>query len=188
MKFFENAILIILMTMLLFSCKKSKPLFEPNSDSWLQKGDAKWEFANGEIYGSLLEGSGFIMTKDVYKDFELELEFYPSESINSGVFVRCKDHELSYTDCYEINIWDEHPDQPNRTGAIVSRTNPTKYVKTINKWNTYKIVCKNDHIQAWINDILVADLLNDDLKEGYIGLQADQIGSVKFRNVRIRVL
>ena len=188
MKPIKNFILITTLFVLSVSCERSITLFEPDSDSWIQKGDATWEFSNGDIYGSLLKGSGFIMTKDSYKDFELELEFYPDETINSGVFVRCQDFELSFSDCYEINIWDHHPDQQNRTGAIVSRTTPMALVQTLNKWNTYKIRCEKNHIQAWINDILVADLENDDLIEGYIGLQADQIGAIKFRNVRLKTL
>jgi len=188
MKILTKHMLLVVFTISLLSCENKIQLFEPGSETWLQKGDANWEFNNGEIYGSLLKGSGFIMTKDAYKDFELDLEFYPDETINSGVFVRCKDYALSFSDCYEINIWDNHPDQPNRTGAIVSRTTPMAQVQTLNKWNTYKIRCEENHIQAWINGILVSDLENDDLKEGYIGLQADQIGLVKFRNVSLKVL
>ena len=188
MKHLIKCTLLALVATGFFSCENRKPLFEPESGAWIQKGDTTWEFIDGEIYGSLIKGAGFIMTKDPYKDFELELEFYPDETINSGVFVRCKNYELSYEDCYEINIWDNHPDQPNRTGAIVSRTTPLEHIDTIGKWNTYKIRAKGNRIQAWINDVLVADLENDDLKEGYIGLQAAQIGSVKFRNVWLKPL
>ncbi len=51
------------------------------------------------------------MTNKTYKDFDIILEFYPDNSVNSGVFVRCKQQELSNIDCYVINIWDNHPDQ-----------------------------------------------------------------------------
>lgn len=188
MKYLNKVIFLVLIAFILFSCENKKSLFDANSTSWLQKGDAEWKITNEEIVGSLLRGAGFVMTKDAYKDFELELEFYPDETINSGIFVRCKDYALSYTDCYEINIWDNHPDQPNRTGAIVSRTTPLAQIQTNNKWNTYKIRCEKNRIQAWINGTLVADLENDDLKEGYIGLQAAEIGMVKFRNVMLTQL
>jgi len=62
-----------------------------------------------ELIVSTNGGSGFIMTKDVYKDFILELEFHLDKTINSGVFICCKNYELSHDDCYEINIWDENP-------------------------------------------------------------------------------
>ena len=185
MKDFRIVILVTLTILLSISCKERISLFEANSDLWLQKGDVRWEFVNGEIYGSNLKGTGFLITKESYGDFELMLEFYPDETINSGVFVRCKNYALSYTDCYEINIWDFHPEPLDRTGAIVSRSNPLTHVVTVNKWNTYKIRCNKSRIQAWINGELVADLENEDLKEGYIALQADQIGSIKFRNITL---
>ncbi len=179
---------IVLFILLSLSCANEKELFQKGTDDWIEKGDATWQINDQEIIGSLVRGTGFIMTKDTYKDFELELEFNPDGTINSGIFIRCKDYTLSYTDCYEINIWDEHPEQKDRTGAIVSRTTPLEQIETIGKWNTYKIKADKNHIQAWINGILVADLENDDLQEGYIGLQAAQIGTIKFRNVKLKTL
>ena len=187
MKYINLSKLILLVTVLfsLQSCEDKEKLFEANSDSWVQMGDAKWKFSGDEIMATILRGSGFIMTKDVYKDFELELQFYPDETINSGIFVRCAEKELSYTDCYEINIWDYHPDQKERTGAIVSRAAPLKNVQTINKWNTYKIQCKGNKIKAWINGDLTADIDNNGLIEGYIALQAAGLGTVRFKNVTL---
>ncbi len=173
---------------LLYSCTESTRLFQPTDDSWIEKGDAKWVITDSQVEGSLLRGTGFIMTKDRYDDFVLELEFFPDDVINSGVFVRCKDQKLSYSDCYEMNIWDFHPEQNDRTGAIVSRATPLKHIETYNKWNTYKIKCKGNRIQSWINGILMADITNDDLKEGHIGLQADQIGVIRFRNIKLKEL
>ncbi|MGB5553622.1 MAG: DUF1080 domain-containing protein [Flavobacteriaceae bacterium] len=178
----------LIISFLVFACGNSKLLFKANSSTWIQKGNAQWQFTNNEIVGSVNKGAGFVMTKLPYQDFELELEFFPDPTVNSGIFIRCKDYALSYTDCYEINIWDDHPKQKDRTGAIVSRSSPHAQVQTIDQWNTYKIRCENNHIQAWINDIKVADLKNDELKKGYIGLQAAETGTVKFRNVRLRAL
>ncbi len=181
---FSGALVIFLA--LLLSCSSAKMLFEPEDPTWFEKGDAKWQFGLEGIVGSSNGGIGFLMTKEPYRDFELELEFYPDETVNSGIFVRCKNYDLSFSDCYEINIWDNHPDQKNRTGAIVSRTTPLAQVETLNQWNTYSIKCEKNHIQAWVNGVLTADLISDDLREGYIGLQTAETGTIKFRNVRIR--
>jgi len=62
------------------------------------------------------------------------------------------------------------------------------HVNTLNKWNTYKIKTQNNHLQVLVNSILTADLENDNLSEGYIGLQAAEMGTIKFRNVKIKVL
>ncbi|MFK7812154.1 MAG: DUF1080 domain-containing protein [Maribacter sp.] len=160
-------------------------LFQEGADDWTIDGDAKWKFVNDELIGTLDSGAGFVMTKKSYSDFVLELEFKPDSSINSGVFIRCKERILSHTDCYEINIWDLHPNQENRTGALVSRAKPLNKVETLDVWNTYKIKNQKDKLQAWINGVLVIDLKNSDLIDGPIALQAAESGEIRFRDVRL---
>lgn len=170
------------------SCLNSKVLFQENSKDWFIKGDANWNFSNNELIGKIKNGAGFIMTQQTYKDFILELEFKPDSTINSGIFIRCKNNNINPTDCYEVNIWDLHPNQDYRTGAIVMKSIPLAMVQTIDKWNTYKIKNETDHIQVWVNGILTADIRDTVLTEGYIGLQATGTGEIRFRNVKIKTL
>jgi hypothetical protein len=121
------------------SCQNSEILFEENGTDWIEEGDANWNFSNNELIGEVSDEVGFIMTQNTYKDFVLELEFKPDSTINSGIFIRCKNFEISAEDCYEVNIWDLHPNQDFRTGAIVAKFKPLAIVETIDKWNTYKI-------------------------------------------------
>jgi len=183
-------ILSILITGIFYeSCAQvtasSEILFEERAEDWFSEGDAEWKFINGELSGSLENGSGFVMTKKSYDDFILELEFKPDSTINSGVFIRCKEKAISYADCYEINIWDLHPNQKNRTGSVVSRSNPLAQVETLDKWNNYKIKTQKDHLQVWIDNILVVDLKNKELQSGPIALQAAEKGQIMFRNVKL---
>lgn len=185
------SISVFFLIALVISCSEettSVALFQENGTDWTTDGDAQWRFENNELIGSLNEGVGFLMTKASYDDFILELEFHPDSTINSGVYVRCKNREISAKDCYENNIWDLHPKQENRTGAIVGKFPPLKKLETLNKWNTYKIKNDKDHLQAWINDILVVDLKDQDLKTGPIALQAAVKGEIKFRKVSITKL
>ncbi|MEP0132180.1 MAG: DUF1080 domain-containing protein [Eudoraea sp.] len=161
-------------------------IFVKDSNDWFQKGRASWKFDGDQLVGTSLGGSGFVMTNKKYKSFTLSLEFYPDTGINSGIFVRCKNKEISNKDCYEMNIWDYHPDQESRTGSIVTRAKPLVNVQTLGKWNSYKITCESNHIRTWINGKLTADIYNDDLSEGYIALQAAETGRIKFRNVKIK--
>lgn len=163
-------------------------LFAENAADWFSEGDAQWKFSNGEMSGSSQSGTGFVMTKKSYKDFILELDFKPDSTINSGIFIRCKENAISNIDCYEINIWDLHPDQKNRTGAVVTRSSPLAYVKTLDKWNSYKIRNVKDHLQVWINETPMMDMKDKDLVEGPIALQAAEKGEIKFRKVRITEL
>lgn len=181
-------LLIIPFLFLNLTCMNAQALFQENSKNWMIKGDANWEFNNNELIGNIVNGAGFVMTQQTYKDFVLEMEFRPDSTINSGVFIRCKNYDINSTDCYEINIWDSRPEQNYRTGAIVMKSVPLAVIETIEKWNTYKIETKNDHIQVWINGILTADIRDKALTEGYIGLQAMGTGEIRFRNVKIKTL
>ena len=191
MKSIKGLFILAVISLLFDSCSSQQsfePLFQESGNNWTREGDAEWRFENNELIGSISKGAGYVMTKTSYNDFILELEFYPDSTINSGIFVRCKNRELSGEDCYENNIWDLHPKQENRTGAVVSRATPLEKVNTLNKWNTYKIKNQKDHLQAWINGKLVVDFKNQELNNGPIGLQASGKGVIKFRNVKIATL
>ena len=193
MKFFQIFTLLFLIE-LIPSCTSNSSsssqdlevLFTKENKDWITGGTATWTFIGEELVGKSDSGSSFIMTNQVYKDFELTLEFMPDSTVNSGVFVRCQNQELSADDCYEINIWDLHPNQDYRTGTIVRRSERAEKVETLNKWNTYVIKLQGNHLQASINGIETADVFNDDLVEGYIGLQTGQSGEIRFRNVALR--
>ena len=183
-----NSLIVVMILFISISCNQSQTLFQKNTNDWDAFGDANWNFSNNELIGEIKDGAGFVMTKQSYKDFILELEFKPDSTINSGVFIRCNKEEINPTDCFELNIWDLHPDQENRTGAIVTKHPPLTLVKTINKWNTYRIKAKKNQIQVWINDTLTADFSDKYLFEGYIGLQAKGKGTIRFRNIKIKNL
>nr|WP_299383643.1 DUF1080 domain-containing protein [Allomuricauda sp.] len=185
----NHFLLCMILSITLVSCNQGEQLFEEHPENWVQGGEAAtWTFENGELLGSGNGGNGFIMTKKTYKDFELNLEFHPDSTVNSGVFVRCKEQKLDALDCHEINIWDLHPNQDFRTGSIVTKALPLAKVNTLNQWNTYKIKVEKDSVHVWINDILTSKLKNSHLTEGYVGLQAAEEGIIKFRNVRLKQL
>ena len=176
----------------IFGCNTKKGevlhLFRVNSDQWIEMGDATWSLDQEKLVGTVSAGSGFVMTSDRYTDFILELEFFPDRTVNSGIFIRCEEQAISATKCYELNIWDQHPEQTARTGAVVLRSPPLKLVHTIDRWNRYRIVCRQNNISAWINDQQVADLTDNSLTNGFIGLQAAESGSIRFRNIRLTTL
>lgn len=182
-------LLVITTLFLTTSCTNNQTLFAENGDDWGAYGDAKWEYANGELVGTVNEGEGFVMTQQKYSDFVLELEFKPDDTVNSGVFLRCTDSDdISEVDCHEINISDLHANQDFRTGSIVKKAVPLVKVDTNNKWNTYKIKAEKNRIEVWVNDVLTADLTDDSLIEGYIALQAKDTGEIRFRNVKLQPL
>lgn len=190
----KNTVLFLLIGVCLSACSSATTsksdsiiLFAEHSDNWSVQGEADWTFENGELVGNADSTVGYLVSKTIFKDFELSLEFKPDSTINSGVFVRCED-TISAGDCYEINIWDLHPNQDYRTGAVVTLAVPLAQVYTLNKWNTYKIKCHEGRIQAWVNGIQTVDLVNELHPEGTIALQANGVGEIRFRNVALKEL
>ena len=188
--FFQNlkfqAVFALIIVMA--SCNNSQTLFKENLKNWDTYGNANWSFSDNVLVGKINGEVGFVMTRQSYDNFILELEFNPDNTINSGIFIRCKNKDISAEDCHEMNIWDSNPNQDNRTGAIVGRTTPLEFVQTVGKWNTYRIKAEESHIQVWINDKLTVDASFEELEIGFIGLQAMGNGEIRFRNIIVKPL
>lgn len=156
-------------------------------DAWNAVGDANWRLEEGQFVAD--SGQGLLVSKESYGDFEIEVEFWTSETANSGVFVRVENpEEVTDTTSYEINIFDTRPDQTYATGGLVNFAAPSQKMVAADKWNTYRITVQGDHIVVVLNDVTTVDTHADaHMAPGPIALQA-YAGTVKFRNVRIRTL
>ncbi len=154
-------------------------------ENWNPLGVADWSFSEFQIVGE--GGDGFLVSKNVYSDFDLSVEFWVSAEANSGIFIRCQDgNNINPNSCYELNIWDEHPNQDARTGAIVGRVMPPlSKVSTAGKWNTYSISARDQVIEARVNGIVTAILEAAELSSGFIALQKWDEGEVRFRAFQI---
>ncbi len=174
----------------LAACAGPVSLFDGHTLSgWEVTGDAQWSVSGQAIVASG-SGDGFLATTAVYEDFYLRLEFWVDDSLNSGIFARCSDRNHIHPDtCYEFNIWDNHPRQEARTGAIVFRVMPPlAHVDTIGRWNTYEITAQGALLEARVNGVTTAVLETADVRPGFIALQHVGEGTVKFRNIELRTL
>ena len=179
----ENSSLIVVLLAAL-------SLFDGESlTGWLTQGDADWTVADGVLMATGT-GQGFVMTEALYGDFELSLEFWVDASTNSGVFIRCKRRDRIHPDsCYELNIWDEHPRQEARTGAIVFKVMPPlSRVDTVGRWSDMSVVADGKRIEVTVNGQLTARLDDADTRAGFIALQHWESGTVKFRNLTLTPL
>jgi Domain of Unknown Function (DUF1080) len=168
-------------------------LFDGRSlDNWDRVGDANWRLEEGGVVAD--KGSGFLVTKTAYADFEIRAEFWVDSDANSGIFIRCEDRvKLTAVACYEVNIFDKRPDPLYGTGAIVDVVKVSPMPKAGGHWNTYEIVAKGGHFTVKLNGVKTAE--GDDGKHarGVIGLQyapgvVKGAGVVKFRKVEIKPL
>jgi Domain of Unknown Function (DUF1080) len=172
---------------LLFAQAGFKSLFNGKSlDGWSPIGDANWKVADGVIEATT--GTGFLVSKDSYKDFEMKAEFWVDEPANSGIFIRCTSvNEVTAANAYEVNIYDTRPDQKYATGAIVNVAGPATPVKAAGKWNTFEITARGSHMTIKLNGAVTADGNDSKNPQGPIALQ-HAAGVVRFRNLQIRGL
>lgn len=162
-------------------------LFDGKSlDAFTPTGDANWKVVDGVVQAD--SGTGFLVTKQAYGDFEMKLEFWVDDAANSGVFIRCADpQKIGADSCYEVNIFDKRPDPTYRTGAIVDVAKPAAMINAGGKWNTYQIKAQGPRMIVTLNGMQTVDVQDKKHARGPIGLQRSA-GIVKFRNVQIRPL
>ena len=163
-------------------------LFSEGADDWITVGPDVWTYEADTLIGRIDTGTAFVVTTEAYTNFKLSLEFYPDSTINSGIFVRCENQIGTAADCYEFNIWDLHPNQDYRTGALVTHTSPLAQVHTLNQWNTYELEIRGNQLSAKVNGQLCIQTENTKSASGYIALQAGGQGTIKFRNVQLTPL
>jgi hypothetical protein len=135
-------------------------------------------------------GDGFLASETVYGDFRLRVEFWVDATVNSGIFIRCRDRSRIHPEtCYELNIWDQHPQQEARTGAVVMHVMPPlAKVETAGRWNTYEVTAQGAAIEVRVNGVITAVLDNADPMAGFIALQHWGDGTVKFRRLELNAL
>ena len=157
-----------------------------NLSSFNTIGDANWQLMDGIVQAN--KGTGFLVTKASYADFQLKVEFWVDDDANSGVFIRCENpQQITAMNAYEVNIYDKRPDPTYGTGAIVDVSKPLTAMKAGGKWNTYEITAQGPHMVVTLNGTKTVDVQNSAHARGPIGLQYGA-GTVKFRSVQIKPL
>lgn len=151
---------------------------------WTSVGNADWQVVDGmiEAQGG---GDGFLVTDIPYAGYRLTVEFWVDGTTNSGVFIGCPPlSEPNPKDCYEFNIWDNHPTPQARTGSIVFEVMPPlAHENTVGKWNTYEITSVASHLVVRLNGTVTAILDKARPDPGHIALQHAENGTVRFRKL-----
>jgi hypothetical protein len=165
-------------------------LFNGHSlDGWQVEGAGEWSVMDQAIVASGSE-DGFLVSEKNYGDFHLRAEFWVDATTNSGIFIRCRDRSRIHPEtCYELNIWDEHPQQEARTGSVVMHfMPPMARAETVGKWNTLEVMAKGAAIEVKVNAVTTAVLDNANPIAGFIALQHWADGTVKFRQLELDAL
>lgn len=168
---------------------KTEILFDGTSlDAFDRLGKPDWTVTDGIVEAKNGE-RGYLVTKASYGDYKLTLEFWTSPEANSGVFLRCENPaEVNDTSCYEVNIFDQRPDQTYRTGAITNIAAPKAKIDAGGKWNSYEITVRGNHLTVKLNGTVTVDIEDaSHAAPGRIALQYAG-GIVRFRNVKLTAL
>jgi len=153
---------------------------------WDVVGNANWSVADGAVQATM--GTGFLVTPASYADFQITADFWVSDDANSGIFIRLSDPKtITATNSYEVNIYDKRPDQAYRTGAIVDVAKPLAQINTGGTWNTIDITARGTRLIVVMNGTKTVDVDDKKFARGPLALQYSA-GTVKFKNVRIRIL
>lgn len=178
-------------------------------DGWVQRnGTATYRVEQGAIVGKTSEGSpnSFLCTTKDYGDFELKFEVKVDDQLNSGVQIRSQSKP-------EFNKGRVHGPQVEiaaggdsgyiygealGTGWLSEDRSDPKAQAAFKKgqWNRYLVRAQGKSIKTWINDVPVADLVDEKsgMSRGFIGLQVHGIKKgtgpyeVRWRNIMIREL
>ncbi len=199
-----------------------KPLFDGKTlEGWKQHGGkAKYTVENGEIVGRSVPNTpnSFLCTEKEYGDFILEVEFKVHPELNSGVQIRSQvfaDEKEIETEGkkrklpadrvhgYQVEI---DPSDRSYSGAIYDEARRGRFLADLadneaarkafkqGEWNKFRIECKGDTIQTWINGVPAVALKDSVTPKGIIALQvhgvrdrADSL-EVRWRNIRIKEL
>lgn len=178
-------------------------------DGWEQKnGTATYRVEDGCVVGKTAEGSpnSFLATKKSYGDFELKFEVKVDDELNSGVQIRSAskpDYKDGQVHGPQVEI------ATNGTAGFIyaeglkfgwlseDRSNAAAQAAfKKGDWNRYRVLADGKSIKSWVNDVPVADLVDEKtgMLSGFIGLQVHGIkkGSgpyeVRWRNISLREL
>lgn len=179
-------------------------------DGWVQRnGTATYRVEDGCVVGKTTEGSpnSFLCTEKNYSDFELTFEVKVADELNSGVQIRSESKE-------EYNKGRVHGPQveiaingtagyiygealPNAGWLTENRSDPAANAAfKKGEWNKYRVLCVGKSIKTWVNDVPVADLVDDKSGKpcGFIGLQVHGIAKgtgpyeVRWRKIYLKDL
>ena len=163
-------------------------------------GKALYEVKNGEIVGITVKDTpnSFLATEQDYGDFILELELNVAEGMNSGVQFRSlskPEYKDGRVHGYQAEVdpsdraWSGGIyDEARRDWLYIPNINPEgeKAFKRNGQWNKYRIEAIGNVLRTWINDVPVANLVDDMTAKGFIALQVHAINGTMKEGMQIR--
>ncbi len=167
-------------------------------DVWEARADGKVEAKNGEIRMLSKGANLWLAHEKAYKDFELRVEAKMPDHYNSGIGFRCQGEE-GKPKGYQCELDGKRSGKVYAIGSGWVWPTNEKEKQTFRKrskgvfrkggWNTFRIRCRGNRIEIWLNGVKTTDIRDDRFKKGFVSLQHHGSGGVhRFRNIWIRPL
>jgi len=199
---------LLILLPLLFACTSAKKGQSPANTTqlfngkdltgWVVYGREKWYAEDGDLVceSGPYKEYGYLGTGQIFKNFDLMLEFKQESNGNSGVFFR------SSIEGVKITGWQaEVAPKGYSTGGIyesygrgwlIKPTAALDHVLKENEWNTMRVRVVDDVVTTWLNGILMIELKDEKIGQatGQIALQIHDGGGIKvrWRNIQLTVL
>jgi hypothetical protein len=156
-------------------------------NNWTMIGKANWRLVDDVLQAD--QGSGYLVSKNSYTDFQIRAEFWVDDVANSGILIRCPDaQKIGSATCYEANIYDQRAEQDYSTGAIVNVAKvASPFPKAGGRWNIFEITAKGPQMSVVMNGVKTAEGSDGKFPSGRIAIQYGA-GVVRFRKLEIRLL
>jgi Domain of Unknown Function (DUF1080) len=131
----------------------------------MQKFPDSWKVEDGALVTQTGVPNVDLVTKESFKDFELEFDWKVSIAGNSGVFFHMQElltHESgngnspNWLDNFEMQILDDinfNDKEPKRSaGSLYDLITPQhKQLKPVGEYNQAKLIVKGNHVEHWLN-------------------------------------
>jgi len=142
-------------------------------------------------------GEGFLLTRDVYQDFQLTFSFWISSGGSSAILLREPKRQWGTTGADRPGagpncgcaIALDYQDRDRPTGTIGASMKPRKVVGGEEKWIEMEVVCKGSELRVSIGGQRVNRCEELPLQPGVIGFKIPETAPegfvVKFQDILI---
>lgn len=183
-------IVILLTSTVGVLAQKKQSLFNGKDLSgWKIYGTEKWYVENGTLVceSGPDKQYGYLATDNVYKDFELTLEFKQESNGNSGVFFHSQiegtkisgwQAEVAPLNLHSGGIYESYG-----RGWLIQPEKEKENALKEGQWNKMKIVVNGNTVTTWLNGTQMITLTDEKIgsRSGKIALQIHDGGGVKVR-------
>jgi formylglycine-generating enzyme required for sulfatase activity/tRNA A-37 threonylcarbamoyl transferase component Bud32 len=154
-----------------------------------------------------LHGAGkrsFLLTTEIFGDFELELQWRVGSNGNGGIFYWMQTGSNAKSTAPEFQLNDSAQGDKFFSGALYHLIRETKDASNpVGSWNTARLVVRGGISEHWVNSQMVCTYdwnspefgelkksqgpTYGQIRRGCIGLQSNS-GDIDYKNIRIRTL